>query len=73
MSAVELDLLSELVLAYEPAALARASRFRGRALPAPLERVASALREFVPHVVEDRPFASDLERVLALVRSGPLL
>ncbi len=63
----------ELVLAYELAALAQASRLRGRALPAPLERVASALREVVPYVVEDRPLAPDVERVLALVRSGALL
>jgi histidine ammonia-lyase len=63
----------ELVLAYELAALAQASRLRGGALPAPLERVASALREVVPYVVEDRPLAPDVERVLALVRSGALL
>jgi histidine ammonia-lyase len=63
----------ELVLAYELAALAQASRLRGGALPAPLERVASALRDVVPHVVEDRALAPDVERVLALVRSGALL
>jgi histidine ammonia-lyase len=63
----------ELVLAYELTALAQASRLRSGALPAPLERVASALREALPLVVEDRPLAPDVERVLALVRSGALL
>ncbi len=63
----------ELVLAYELVALAQASRLRGGTLPASLERVASALREAVPYVVEDRPLAPDVERVLGLVRSGALL
>jgi histidine ammonia-lyase len=63
----------ELVLAYELTALAQASRLRGGTLPAPLERVASALREVVPYVVEDRSLAPDVERVVALVRSGALL
>jgi histidine ammonia-lyase len=63
----------ELVLAYELTALAQASRLRGGTLTAPLERIAATLREAVPSVVEDRSLAPDVERVVALVRSGGLV
>ena len=62
----------ELVLAYELTALAQARHLRGGPLPPQLERIAGALCEAVPFVVEDRPLAPDVERVGGLVRSGSL-
>ncbi|HZR95603.1 MAG TPA: aromatic amino acid lyase [Gaiellaceae bacterium] len=62
----------ELVHAYELLALAQARRLRGGFPPALEQRIARVL-EAVPPVEEDRPLAPDVERLLALVRSGEFL
>jgi histidine ammonia-lyase len=39
---------------------------------APLARVHAAVREHVPTLVDDRPPAPDLDRIVQLIRSGAL-
>jgi histidine ammonia-lyase len=63
----------ELALAYELTSLAQAVWLGARELTPELTRAAALLRDAVPRVVDDRPLAPDVERVLAIVRSGELL